>query len=49
MDFIIEMQEARNKMLTYQVYAQKERINEIELEQLQCRQDHVLRVTEYYN
>lgn len=49
LDFILEMQKKMNKVLTYQVYAQKERISEIELEQQQRKQDHIIRVNEYYN
>ena len=48
-DFILEQQELRNKMLSYQVYQHKERINEIEVEQTQRKQDHIIRVNEYYN
>lgn len=32
-----------------QVYKQKERINEIESEQKRRKQDHIMRVNEYYN
>lgn len=48
-DFILEQQEMRNKMLTFQLYSHKERMREIELDVRQRKQDHIVRVNEYYN
>jgi len=39
----------RNKMLTFQLYSHKERMREIELDVKQRKQDHIVRVNEYYN
>lgn len=39
----------RNKMLTFQLYSHKERMREVELDVKQRKQDHIVRVNEYYN
>ena len=39
----------RNKMLTFQLYSHKERMREIELDVKLRKQDHIVRVNEYYN